>query len=93
MPQTKLAQCRLVRPEATGDDLLWLNRLVPQQTPEHPQGRIVVPSWLNDDVQHFALIIHAAPERHTLPTDRAHDLVEMPTGGEEGRSFFNRRSI
>jgi hypothetical protein len=69
VPQAKLAQRRLVRPQAIGHDLFWLNRLVSQQTPEQPQSRISVSPSLNDDVQNFALIIDRAPQEHPLSPD------------------------
>jgi hypothetical protein len=42
-------------------DLLRLNGLVSQQTPEQPQGRIIIPSSLNNDIPHFAFVIDGAP--------------------------------
>ena len=61
VPQAKSAQRRLVRCEPISHDLLRLNGLVSQQTPEQPQSRISVSPSLNDDVQNFALIIDRAP--------------------------------
>jgi len=50
VPQTKVAKGRLVRAEAICDDLLGLNRLISQQLCEQLQGRVGIPSSLNDDV-------------------------------------------
>jgi len=88
VPQAKLAQRRLVRPEAISHELLWLDRLISEETSKQPQCRVGVPPSLDDNVQHLAFIINRPPQKHALSTDRANDFVEMPARRRGGAKLL-----
>ncbi len=59
-----------------------MDTVVPEQLPEQYQGSLLVATFLDQDVEHLALVVDGAPQPHAPAADLADHLVEAPaTGG------------
>jgi hypothetical protein len=52
-----------------------------QQHAEHLQHRVLVPAFLQQNVEHLALVVDRTPQPHTFSTELHHHLVRMPAPG------------
>ena len=57
-----------------------MNTLVLKQFADQFQGGTLIPAFLHQHIQNFAFVIDSTPQKHSLPTNPHHHLVEMPAG-------------
>jgi len=80
---TELTQCRAVRWEPIGDDLMR-PAVTPHQFPEEFQCRLLVPSLGGDGFENFSFVIDGPPEIMPLTVDFHEHLVDVPPPVREG---------
>ena len=64
---------QLVRDQPVGRTLLPL-----QQLAEEATGRVSIPTWLHEDVDHVAVLVDGPPKILTLALDSHEELVKVP---------------
>ena len=74
----ELALCPAVALQPLGEQPAWLVSEACEQAPEEPPGCTPVPSILNQDVQHRAVLVHRAPERVEHALDAQKHRIEVP---------------
>ena len=74
----QLAPRHTVALKFIGHDHAWHVIKAIQQPSEKPFGRLTIPPWLNEDVEHDAVLIRGAPNLvlHSLDPDEY--FVELP---------------
>ena len=70
--------CRRVAAQLVGDEPTGKTPLLLQQLSKEPDRRSSIPSRLDEDVQHVAILIHGSPQVLFPASDRHEELVEMP---------------
>lgn len=86
VPQTLLVARRepqpgkggAIRRQPVGRDLRGSKALLLEQHTHELPGRRLVPPALDEDVQHFALVVDGTPQVHPPPSDPHDHLVEVP---------------
>ena len=81
MPKVQLLQRCCVGTKAVGRKHLWRDGLVAEQAFQKLQGGHRIALLLDDEVEHFTLVVNGAPEIHPLAADGADHFIEMPTRG------------
>ena len=69
---------RRVAAQLVGDEPTGKTPLLLQQLSKEPDRRSSIPSRLDEDVQHVAILIHGSPPVLFPAIDRHEELVEMP---------------
>ena len=69
---------RRVAAQRVGDEPTGKTPLLLQQLSKEPDRRSSIPSRLDEDVQHVAILIHGSPQVLFPAIDRHEELVEMP---------------
>jgi hypothetical protein len=67
-----------VTSQCVGDEATRCLSLALEQPPQASLCRTPIPTRLDNDIDHVAVLIHRAPERRPLTVDRHEDLVEQP---------------
>jgi hypothetical protein len=74
----ELALCHAVALQPISHQPTWLVSEAYEQALEEPLGCTPVPSTLNQDVQHHAVLVHRAPEIVEHAIDAQKHLTEVP---------------
>ena len=69
---------RRVAAQLVGDEPTGETPLLLQQRSKELDRRASIPSRLDEDVQHVAILIHGSPQVLCPAIDRREELVEMP---------------
>jgi len=75
---THFAKRRSVRSEAIGDDGFRNEALVLEQFPQQFQRCLLVPAFLDENIQDLAFLVDRAPHVHSLAANPHHHLIQMP---------------
>ena len=75
---SKIIDCGSIRFEIIRDELVWHKTVFLQKLAHQSQRRLLVPSGLDQDVEHFALGVNGAPQIDHAAIDLQIDLVQMP---------------
>ncbi len=73
MPEGSAVGAQLIR-----DHLFWREPLLSHQLAHELDGRALVPSALNQDLEDLALVVDGTPQIHMLAGDPDDHFVEMP---------------
>src|SRR5579872_302602 len=77
--KSKIMQCGIVGTISVSDDCRGQLALAPQQLAHQAQCSILVPSGLDQNVEHLTFIIDGPPQIRLPTADRDEDFVEMPS--------------
>ena len=56
----------------------WRPHLLLQQLAQQPLGRLLVAAALEQNIEHYAALVHRSPEPVLDTADLEHDLIQMP---------------
>ena len=77
---SRITGCSPIRSEVIRDQLVWDKAIFPQQLPHQFERHPLVVSGLDQNVEHFALGIHGAPEVDQATIDLEINLIKMLDG-------------
>ena len=69
---------RRVAAQLIGNEPAWQTSLFLQQCSKEPGRGAPIPSWLDQDIEHVAVLIHGSPQVLLPAIDRHEQLVEVP---------------
>ena len=75
---TKFAQRRAVGSELVGHDGGWSDALLLQEFSHQLERRLAVSPWLNEDVEHDAVLIDGTPQIMLHSLDPDEHLIDVP---------------
>jgi hypothetical protein len=76
---SKIMGCGSIRPQLIRDELVWDKAIFLQKFAHQFQRRTLVPSALDQHVEHFALGVDGTPQIDHAAIDLEIDFVEMPS--------------
>lgn len=79
--------------EFVGHDSKRLFPLAAHQSLKEPLGGALIPAWLNQDVNHVAVLIHGPPKILLLAVDSDEDLIQVPDIAEAALAPLQLSSI
>ena len=79
--------------EFVSDDSKRLFPLAAHQSLKEPLGGALIPAWLNQDVNHVAVLIHGPPKILLLAIDPHEDFVQVPDIAEAALAPLQLSSI
>jgi hypothetical protein len=76
---SKIMGCGSIRPQLIRDELVWDKAIFLQKVAHQFKRGTLVPSALDQHVEHFPLGVDGAPQIDHAATDLEIDFVEMPS--------------
>ena len=85
--------CSGVASQFVGNDPQWFGTLAAQESSKESFCSALITMWLDQDVDHIAVLIHGTPQILLLTVDSNKDLVQVPVVAEPALTSLQFPSI